>query len=76
MKTKKINTKNILTGIAGVALALVLAAAYTWVVMMLWNWLVPNIFPSAPELTFWQTYGVMALIDLLLSGAKKLKRKD
>lgn len=50
-------------------LALVLGATFfeTWLVMVLWNWLVPTLFNGA-MLTFWQTFGVMILLNLLFGG--------
>jgi len=34
------------------------------VTMLLWNWLVPNLF-HGPELTFWQALGLLALTKIL-----------
>jgi hypothetical protein len=39
----------------------------TWLIMLLWNWLVPILF-NGVTLTFWQTFGVTILIDLLFGG--------
>jgi hypothetical protein len=74
MKTKQLNVKSILGGVAFIALVLALAAAGTWITMSLWNWIIPSIFSNAPELSFWQTYGLIALIDILFGGAKKLRK--
>ena len=40
---------------------------FTFVVMLLWNWLVPAVF-SGPVLTYWQTLGLLILSKILFSG--------
>ena len=52
--------KFIIMGVAFLAL-------FTYVVMLLWNWLVPELF-SGPVLTYWQTLGILVLAKILLSG--------
>lgn len=39
----------------------------TWLIMLLWNWLVPTLF-NGVMLTFWQTFGLTILLDLLFGG--------
>lgn len=41
--------------------------AFGFATMYLWNWLMPAIF-HLPELTFWQTIGLMILSRLILGG--------
>jgi hypothetical protein len=41
--------------------------AFGFFTMYLWNWLMPAIF-HLPELTFWQTLGLMLLSRLVLGG--------
>lgn len=48
-------------------LILVAFAAFGFVTMYLWNWLMPLIF-HLPVLTFWQTIGLMILSRLILGG--------
>lgn len=43
-----------------------------WVIMLLWNWLAPLFWAAAPILTYWQTYGVMVLIQLIAGLLKNL----
>lgn len=38
-----------------------------WIVMSLWNWLVPPLF-GAPAITFWQALGLFLLARLLFGG--------
>jgi hypothetical protein len=35
--------------------------------MLLWNWLVPELF-SGPVLNYWQTLGILVLSKILLTG--------
>ena len=42
-------------------------AAFTLVVMLLWNWLVPLLF-KGPEVNYWQTLGLLILSKILLTG--------
>ena len=50
---------------------LILAAfvAFGFGTMYLWNWLMPVLF-HLPEITFWQTIGLLILSRLLLGGFK------
>ena len=50
-------------GVLGVA-GLIL---FTFVVMWLWNWLVPELF-NGPVLGYWQTLGLLVLSKILFSG--------
>ena len=40
---------------------------FTFVIMWLWNWLMPNIF-SLGVVTFWQAAGLLVLSKILFSG--------
>ncbi len=40
---------------------------FTFVVMWLWNWLVPELF-KGPELSYWQTLGLLVLSKIIFSG--------
>ena len=41
------------------------AALEGWIFQLLWNWLVPMFWASAPILTFWQAFGVLILINII-----------
>lgn len=43
------------------------AAVFGGLVMLLWNWLMPDIF-GLPELSFWQAAGLLVLCKILLGG--------
>jgi hypothetical protein len=38
-----------------------------WVVMLLWNWLMPDIF-GLKRLTYWQAWGLLILCHILFKG--------
>jgi hypothetical protein len=50
-------------GVLGIAAVF----AFTFVVMWLWNWLVPEIF-NGPVLGYWQTLGLLVLSKIIFSG--------
>ena len=50
-----------------VVLGIAAMIAFTFVVMWLWNWLVPEVF-NGPDLTYWQTLGLLVLSKILFSG--------
>lgn len=43
-------------------------AVLGWVVMALWNWLVPVLFVSGQEITYVQALGVLLLSKILFGG--------
>ena len=45
-------------------------AFFGWVFMMLWNWLAPLFWTTAPVLTFWQAWGVCILLSWIGSFFK------
>ena len=50
-------------GVLGVAAVF----GFTWVVMLLWNALIPELF-NGPEIAYWQTMGLLVLSKILFSG--------
>jgi hypothetical protein len=55
--------KYVLWGILGLAAL----AGFGFVVMWLWNWLVPELF-NGPVIGYWQTVGLFILSKILFSG--------
>jgi hypothetical protein len=51
-----------------VVLVLVGIAALGWVVMSLWNWLLPNLFFGVHEISYVQAMGVLLLSKILFGG--------
>jgi len=54
-----------------IAIAIVLLG---YPLMLLWNWLMPNIF-GLPEITFWQAIGLNFLSTILFKSTT-IKNKD
>ena len=50
-------------GVLGVAAMF----GFTYVVMLLWNWLVPELF-NGPDIGYWQTLGLLVLSKIIFSG--------
>ncbi|MEI9976577.1 MAG: hypothetical protein WDO73_33690 [Ignavibacteriota bacterium] len=48
-------------------LVIVAMATFGFVVMYLWNWLVPTLF-GGHTITYWQTWGVIVLSKILFGG--------
>jgi hypothetical protein len=57
----------VVRGAAFVALALVFMAVLSFVVMSLWNWLIPTLF-RGPQLEYWQADGLLLLSRTLFGG--------
>jgi hypothetical protein len=51
-----------------VLLVLVGIAALGWVVMALWNWLVPSLFVGGQEIGYLQAIGLLVLSKILFGG--------
>ena len=47
--------------------AVIAATVFSYVVMRLWNWLMPALF-SLHAITFWQALGVLILSKILFGG--------
>ncbi|UCV10526.1 hypothetical protein KI614_09965 [Dechloromonas denitrificans] len=45
-------------------------AAVTWIVMQLWNCLLPDIFLGVSPISYWQALGVLALSRILFGGLR------
>lgn len=44
------------------------AAVLGTIVMLLWNWLIPTIFPGAHAVNYWQALGLLLLCRILFGG--------
>lgn len=51
-----------------VGVKLVLGAIVVWLVMLLWNWLLPSLFAGARTMDYWQTLGLIVLCRVLFGG--------
>lgn len=57
----------ILLGIGFAIAGLALLALLGWVVMLLWNWLMPEIF-GLPSVSYWQAWGLLVLFWILFKS--------
>jgi hypothetical protein len=53
--------------IGGVILAAALALLFGLLVMVLWNWIMPEVF-GLPPLTYWQSWGIVLLAHILFKA--------
>ena len=68
----------ILLGIGFAIAGLALLALLGWVVMLLWNWLMPEIF-GLPSVSYWQAWGLARVVldpvqELELQGQRPRQR--
>jgi hypothetical protein len=56
-----------LRGLKFVPLAALFIGLFTFLVMSLWNWLMPALFGSHP-ISFWQAAGILILSKILFGG--------
>ena len=60
------------------AIIIILAIAFgllcfeAWLVMLLWNAVIPLLWATAPELTFWAAMGLMLLCNLLFGSVVRV----
>ena len=59
--------QKILMGIGFAILGIGLLFLFGYVVMLLWNWLVPDIF-GLKRVSYWQAWGLLALCTILFKG--------
>lgn len=59
--------QKILAGIGFGILGICALFAFGWVVMLLWNALIPDIF-GLGKITYWQAWGILALSTILFKG--------
>lgn len=57
----------ILIVLGGIAMVAGFAFLYGLVVMLLWNWIVPDIF-GLPKINYWQAWGLVLLSHILLKS--------
>jgi hypothetical protein len=62
--------RSVLRVVGFVVVAVAMVAALSFVVMLLWNALVPSLF-AGPALEFWQAAGLLVLSRILLGGFRR-----
>lgn len=64
------------------AFALVLGLAFgilcfeAWILMLLWNAVIPTLFVGAPMLTFWLSMGLMLICHILFKSNVRVSKSD
>lgn len=53
--------------ILGIIIAIILILVFTWIIQLLWNYTITEIFGTRP-ITFWQALALWILIGLLFGG--------
>jgi hypothetical protein len=53
--------------VGGIILMAALALFFGWIVLLLWNWLMPEIF-GLPRIGYWQAWGLVLLSHILVKG--------
>jgi hypothetical protein len=59
----------ILRIIGGIGIGVAVAFLFGWLVMLLWNWLMPAIFGLGP-ISFWKAWGLVILAHLLFKSGQ------
>ena len=60
---------------SGCLVSLFLILIFGWIVMLLWNWTLPNIFDGVHEINLWQAYGLMIISHILFKPHVKIDKK-
>ena len=53
--------------LGGIALAILMAFIFGAAVLLLWNWLMPDLF-GLKTITYWQAWGLVLLAHILFKG--------
>ncbi len=59
----------------GCLFSLFLILLFGWIVMLLWNWTLPNIIDGVHEINIWQSYGLMILANILFKNHVNVDKK-
>ena len=66
-------TKFLALFFSGCLMSLFLILIFGWVVMLLWNWTLPNIIDGIHEINIWEAYGIMILCNILFKNHVNVK---
>ena len=59
--------QKVLLGIGFGILGIGFVAFFGWIVMLLWNWVVPDLF-GLKQINYWKAWGLLALCTVLFKG--------
>ncbi len=65
--TERGTAVKIVMGIGFGILGIGLLFFFGWIVMILWNWLMPDLF-GLPSVTYWKAWGLLLLCSILFKG--------
>ncbi|QGZ42970.1 hypothetical protein GO485_06910 [Pseudoduganella flava] len=51
-----------------IVVVIAVLVAVVWLVMMLWNWLMPALFDGARTIDYWHALGLLVLCKILFGG--------
>jgi len=58
--------KDFLLGCIAITFFIIMLSLFEgWIFMLLWNWLTPLFWSSAPILTVWQSVGILLLVNII-----------
>ena len=57
-----------------IVILVVLSFLEAWVVQLLWNWLAPIFWTTAPILTYWQAFGACILLSIIGSAFRSISK--
>ena len=57
-----------------IVILVVLCFLEAWVVQLLWNWLAPIFWTTAPILTYWQAFGACILLSIIGSAFRSISK--
>ena len=57
-----------------IVILVVLSFLEAWVVQLLWNWLAPIFWTTAPILTYWQAFGACILLSIIGSAFRSVSK--
>lgn len=60
--------------LGGAIIIFIIMLAVTYPTMLLWNWLMPDIF-GLKELEFWQTFGLIVLANVFFKSSNINSKK-
>lgn len=60
---------------SGCLFSLFLILIFGWVVMLLWNWTLPNFIDGVHEINIWESYGLMILANILFKNHINVDKK-
>ena len=60
--------------ILALVLIVLLSFLEAWVVQLLWNWIAPIFWTTAPILTYWQAFGCCILLSIIGSAFRSISK--